>query len=200
MAQHRTPCRTSKILVVQVLKAERLFWELGGPLSPRSSQDVLESSAVNVGFQYEFQIFFFSYEFLYLTNFEFNFFYNTCWFNHLDPTLKTKKMKWTDAEDQILFDMQKIVGNVRFLHSISNLFFYYENFVPNDFFLLKINFFTIHKWCEISKSLEGRSENSIKNRWNSKKLRIKRNLIPKKTPRNKYSMVAMNEVRGSGVF
>ena len=56
------------------------------------------------------------------------------WFNHLDPRLK--KGDWDKTEDNMLFKLQKRLGN---------------------------------KWTVIKKSIPGRSENAIKNRFNSAK-------------------------------
>ena len=56
------------------------------------------------------------------------------WFNHLDPRLK--KGDWDKTEDNMLFKLQKQLGN---------------------------------KWSAIKKSIPGRSENAIKNRFNSAK-------------------------------
>lgn len=53
--------------------------------------------------------------------------------NYLQKNLR--KDSWTEREDMILFEIQRIIGN---------------------------------KWSELSKVLPGRSENSIKNRFNSK--------------------------------
>lgn len=53
--------------------------------------------------------------------------------NYLDQNIK--KSEWTDEEDKILFELQRVIGN---------------------------------RWCEIAKVLPGRSENNIKNRFNSK--------------------------------
>lgn len=54
------------------------------------------------------------------------------WINHVNPEIDTRE--WTQADDELLYKMHKILGN---------------------------------KWATIAKSLPGRSEYSIKNRWNT---------------------------------
>lgn len=53
--------------------------------------------------------------------------------NYLDASIK--RTEWTEEEDRILFEIQRVIGN---------------------------------RWCEIAKVLPGRSENNVKNRYNSK--------------------------------
>eukprot|EP00613_Pedinella_sp_CCMP2098_P023851 CAMPEP_0171715034 /NCGR_PEP_ID=MMETSP0991-20121206/18641_1 /TAXON_ID=483369 /ORGANISM="non described non described, Strain CCMP2098" /LENGTH=401 /DNA_ID=CAMNT_0012305871 /DNA_START=191 /DNA_END=1397 /DNA_ORIENTATION=- len=79
------------------------------------------------------------------------------WQNHLDPALS--KDPWGEDEDQLLVSLQACM--VRFLFLIGDL-------VCSVELLVSLQACMGNKWSEIARAFAGRSENSVKNRWNSK--------------------------------